>query len=41
MAHAQALRATGIEPARADGREIVLFRIHLADKTGRFERTPA
>lgn len=35
------LRAADTEPARVDGREIVLFRIHLADKTGRFERTPA
>jgi nitroimidazol reductase NimA-like FMN-containing flavoprotein (pyridoxamine 5'-phosphate oxidase superfamily) len=34
------LRASDAEPPRADGRSIVLFRIHLAEKTGRFERTP-
>jgi hypothetical protein len=28
-----------VEPARADGREIVLYRIRLVKKTGRFERT--
>jgi nitroimidazol reductase NimA-like FMN-containing flavoprotein (pyridoxamine 5'-phosphate oxidase superfamily) len=28
------------EPLRNDGRPIVLYRIHLAEKTGRFERTP-
>jgi uncharacterized protein len=33
------LRASEAESARADGREIVLFRIRLIDKTGRFERT--
>lgn len=33
-------RASDAEPARADGREIALFRIHLVEKTGRFERTP-
>jgi nitroimidazol reductase NimA-like FMN-containing flavoprotein (pyridoxamine 5'-phosphate oxidase superfamily) len=33
-------RESEVEPPRADGREIVLFRIHLAKKTGRFERTP-
>jgi len=33
-------RESEAEPPRADGREIVLFRIHLAEKTGRFERTP-
>lgn len=32
-------RESEAEPARADGREIVLFRIRLAEKTGRFERT--
>lgn len=32
-------RASDVEPARADGGAIVLFRIRLADKTGRFERT--
>jgi hypothetical protein len=34
------LRASDAEPPHADGRSIVLFRIHLAEKTGRFERTP-
>ncbi len=34
------IRASSAEPPRADGREIVLFRIHLAEKTGRFEKTP-
>ena len=33
-------RESEVEPPHADGREIVLFRIHLAEKTGRFERTP-
>ncbi|MEO8348129.1 MAG: pyridoxamine 5'-phosphate oxidase family protein [Acidobacteriota bacterium] len=33
-------RASDSEPPRSDGREIVLFRIHLAEKSGRFERTP-
>jgi nitroimidazol reductase NimA-like FMN-containing flavoprotein (pyridoxamine 5'-phosphate oxidase superfamily) len=32
-------RESEAEPPRADGREIVLFRIRLAEKTGRFERT--
>ena len=34
------LRSSGAEPPRADGRPIVLYRIHLAEKTGRFEKTP-
>ena len=34
------LRSSGAEPPRADGRTIVLYRIHLAEKTGRFEKTP-
>jgi nitroimidazol reductase NimA-like FMN-containing flavoprotein (pyridoxamine 5'-phosphate oxidase superfamily) len=34
------LRASDSEPARTDGREIALFRIHLVEKSGRFERTP-
>jgi hypothetical protein len=33
-------RGFDAEPARTDGREIVLFRIHLTEKSGRFERTP-
>jgi nitroimidazol reductase NimA-like FMN-containing flavoprotein (pyridoxamine 5'-phosphate oxidase superfamily) len=33
------LRASEAESARADGRPIVLFRIRLIEKTGRFERT--
>ena len=33
------LRASESESSRADGRPIVLFRIELAEKTGRFERT--
>ena len=33
------LRASEAESSRADGRPIVLFRIQLAEKTGRFERT--
>jgi hypothetical protein len=33
-------RASEVEPTRTDGREIILFRIRLAEKTGRFERTP-
>jgi hypothetical protein len=33
------LRASEAESSRADGRPIVLFRIQLAKKTGRFERT--
>ena len=33
------LRASGAESPRADGRAIVLFRIQLGEKTGRFERT--
>ena len=32
------LRASDVESSRADGRPIVLFRILLAEKTGRFER---
>jgi uncharacterized protein len=28
------------ESPRTDGREIVIFRIRLAEKTGRFEKTP-
>jgi nitroimidazol reductase NimA-like FMN-containing flavoprotein (pyridoxamine 5'-phosphate oxidase superfamily) len=32
------LRKSEAESARADGRPIVLFRIRLAEKTGRFER---
>ncbi len=35
------LRASEAESSRADGREIVLFRIRLTEKTGRFERTTA
>lgn len=34
------LRSAGAEPPRADGRPIVLYRIRLAEQTGRFERTP-
>ena len=34
------LRSSDAEPPRADGRTIVLYRIHLAEKTGRFEKTP-
>ena len=34
------LRSSGAEPPLADGRPIVLYRIHLAEKTGRFEKTP-
>jgi hypothetical protein len=33
------LRAPEAESGRADGRPIVLFRIRLAEKTGRFEQT--
>ena len=33
------LRASEAESSRADGRAIVLFRIKLEEKTGRFERT--
>jgi uncharacterized protein len=33
------LRASAAEPGAADGRPIVLFRIRLTDKSGRFERT--
>jgi nitroimidazol reductase NimA-like FMN-containing flavoprotein (pyridoxamine 5'-phosphate oxidase superfamily) len=33
------LRASEAESPRADGRAIVLFRIQLGEKTGRFERT--
>lgn len=33
------LRAAGAESPQADGRPIVLFRIRLVEKTGRFERT--
>ena len=33
------LRASEAESPRADGRPIVLFRIQLGEKTGRFERT--
>jgi len=32
-------RESEVEPARADGQEIVLYRIRLVEKTGRFERT--
>ena len=32
------LRASDVESSRANGRPIVLFRILLAEKTGRFER---
>lgn len=32
-------RVSDAEPARADGGAIVLFRIRLTEKTGRFERT--
>ena len=34
------LRSSDAEPPRVDGRTIVLYRIHLAEKTGRFEKTP-
>ena len=34
------LRSSGAEPPQADGRPIVLYRIRLAEKTGRFEKTP-
>jgi nitroimidazol reductase NimA-like FMN-containing flavoprotein (pyridoxamine 5'-phosphate oxidase superfamily) len=33
-------RESEVEPLRNDGRSIVLYRIHLAEKTGRFEKTP-
>ncbi len=33
------LRASEAESPRADGRPIVLFRLRLIEKTGRFERT--
>ena len=33
------LRASEADSSRADGRPIVLFRIELAERTGRFERT--
>jgi hypothetical protein len=32
-------RESEAEPSRADGREIVIFRIRIDKKTGRFERT--
>jgi nitroimidazol reductase NimA-like FMN-containing flavoprotein (pyridoxamine 5'-phosphate oxidase superfamily) len=32
-------RKAEAEPLQADGREIVIFRIRLAEKTGRFEQT--
>ena len=32
-------RESEAEPSRTDGREIVIFRIRIAEKTGRFERT--
>jgi uncharacterized protein len=32
-------RESEVEPSRRDGREIVIFRIRIAEKTGRFERT--
>jgi nitroimidazol reductase NimA-like FMN-containing flavoprotein (pyridoxamine 5'-phosphate oxidase superfamily) len=32
-------RESEAEPPRTDGREIVIFRIRIAEKTGRFERT--
>ena len=34
------LRKADAEPSPADGREIVLFRIRLGEKSGRFERAP-
>jgi hypothetical protein len=34
-------RESEAEPPRRDGREIVIFRIRIAEKTGRFERTSA
>jgi nitroimidazol reductase NimA-like FMN-containing flavoprotein (pyridoxamine 5'-phosphate oxidase superfamily) len=34
------IRSSDAEPARADGRTIVLYRFRLAEKTGRFEKTP-
>lgn len=33
-------RESEAESPRTDGREIVIFRIRLAEKSGRFERTP-
>jgi nitroimidazol reductase NimA-like FMN-containing flavoprotein (pyridoxamine 5'-phosphate oxidase superfamily) len=33
-------RESESESPRTDGREIVIFRIRLAEKTGRFEQTP-
>jgi hypothetical protein len=32
-------RESEAEPSLTDGREIVIFRIRIAEKTGRFERT--
>jgi uncharacterized protein len=32
-------RESEAEPRRSDGRPIVLYRLHLSEKTGRFERT--
>jgi hypothetical protein len=32
-------RESEAEPSRTDGREIVIFRIRIGEKTGRFERT--
>lgn len=34
-------RDSEAEPSRTDGQEIVIFRIRLAEKSGRFERTPS
>jgi nitroimidazol reductase NimA-like FMN-containing flavoprotein (pyridoxamine 5'-phosphate oxidase superfamily) len=33
------LRTAQVEPATADGRGVILFRIRLTEKTGRFERS--
>ena len=33
-------RESEVEPPRTDGREIVIFRIRLTEKSGRFKRTP-
>lgn len=33
-------RDSEAEPAKTDGREVVIFRLRLTEKTGRFERTP-
>jgi len=38
-AEAYVFRKAEAEPVQADGREVVIFRIRLEEKTGRFERT--